>query len=120
MKIDISRAWFSPQHEINIGGDFLLEVGELFITSRNLRNDDKMKDVKQLIPVKRFYGRDIKSCLGCGKLFLSSEYLKVHKINGCGRTTEEHVYYDIIEEDATNEDDLFRVSVVKNGLRLVI
>ena len=87
--------WYSPLHELSYDGR-LIEAGEVFSLRQHLRNDDVMRRVGQVVQVQEF--RHWK-CDSCGKTFFLERYKKLHRINGCGRSTEEQIFYDTYEED---------------------
>lgn len=115
--MDLSSVWVSPQHELNIGGEFLLEAGELFSTTRTRQNDSLMRQILLLVPARRIENRRVLNCLGCGKRFVNRDYLLLHTLNGCGRTKAQRVYVDQLEEDAATYEDRVRLEIVAAGAR---
>lgn len=97
--------WISPQHELCINGDILLEPGQVFRTSRNVRHDNLIREIGQLIPLANLRNRQLRSCLDCGKVFGNRFYWLLHRIQGCNRGFDQQVFYDMLREEAKTNNE---------------
>ena len=95
--------WYPPKHEICYSNR-LIEVGEIFNLPQTNPNDDIMRMIGQIIPI--FKNKNFWRCDSCSKKFSLERFLKLHRINGCGRTKDQQIFYKEYEDDPSHEFEL--------------
>lgn len=77
--------YYAPWQEFTLPNRGLVESGQLFDYDLHSRNDDKMVSLSMLVPARQHRRKYAQRCIGCGKHFISRQYLDLHRMYGCGR-----------------------------------
>ena len=106
-----STYWYSPDYELDYGGERLIEPGEVFRLRQHFHADDKMEAIGQVTRVSLRDMRRLRKCDNCGKRFVDKifyrskrSYYLTHRIIGCGRKREQQLFYGL--EDTLKEAGL--------------